>query len=152
MEKYVTSSIKNCKINIMRIHPDATIPSYLYEGDSGSDISSISDYILKPLKPTLISTGLCFDIPKGYEIQIRPKSGLALEHGITVLNSPGTIDSGYRGELFVLLINFGQKDYQVKKGQKIAQLVCASVIRVDYIEANHLSESERQEAGFGHKK
>ena len=108
------------KIKIKKIHPEAIIPHYIHDGDAGMDVYSIEDCILNPQDIKLVKTGLAFEITKGYEIQVRPKSGLALKHGITLTNSPGTLDSGYRGELGVILQNEGKNPYEVKKGEKIA--------------------------------
>ena len=97
----------------------------------------------------MIPTGLLFEIPEGYEIQVRPRSGLALKHGITCLNSPGTIDSDYRGEIGVILINTGKEDFTVENNDRIAQIVLSPVVRADFIPVGNLSETERGTGGFG---
>lgn len=136
-------------IKIKRVHPDAKVPKYEHAGDSGADLYSVMEYTLKSMERYAVPTGLTVEIPVGYEIQVRPKSGLALSHGITLLNTPGTVDAGYRGEIKVILINLGQDNYLIKKGQKIAQLVVAPVVRAEFTEAETLSDSSRGEGGFG---
>ena len=111
------------KIKIKKIKENAILPYYAHEGDAGVDLYSTEGYVLKPGERVLVSTGIKMAIPKGYEGQVRPKSGLALNHGISVCNSPGTIDSGYRGELGVIAINHNKEEFKIGKGAKIAQLV-----------------------------
>ncbi len=139
----------SCVVNIKKLHPDAIVPQYAHEGDSGADLFSIIDYTLQPMERKAIPTGLAAEIPKGIELQVRPKSGLALKNGITVLNTPGTIDFGYRGEICAILINLGSKPYQIKAGQKIAQLVAAPVAYAEFKLVEELSETSRGEGGFG---
>lgn len=139
----------HCIIRIKRLDPTARIPQREHPDDSGADLYSIGDYTLQPFERKAISTGICAEIPSGFELQTRPKSGLALERGITVLNTPGTIDSGYRGEIRILLINMGSAPYQVKKGHKIAQLVALPVAYADFQEVDELSDSKRGIGGFG---
>jgi dUTP pyrophosphatase len=105
---------------------------------------------LKPLERTLVSTGLFIELPAGYEAQIRPRSGMAYKNGITVLNTPGTIDADYRGEIGVILFNFGKQEFRVAAGMRIAQLVIARYENVEFLEVEELSETERGEGGFGH--
>ena len=128
------------------------LPFYASKGASGSDVCAcISESIVIPKgKSVLIPTGLFFEIPEGYEIQVRPRSGLALKHQITVLNTPGTIDSDYRGELKVILINHGVIDFVVEPNMRIAQIVLAPVIRAEFVMREELSSSERGSQGFGH--
>ncbi len=137
------------KVKIQLMDLNAILPKYIHHGDAGMDVFSIEDSNLRPNERKLIRTGLKLEIPEGYEIQVRPKSGLALNHGITILNTPGTIDSGYRGEVCVILFNASDKDYQVKKGEKIAQIVLKKVELMDIEEANELSDSSRDQGGFG---
>ena len=137
------------KIKIKKLNPEAIIPHYSHEGDAGMDVYSCEDYLINPLERKLISTGLIFEIPRGFEIQVRPKSGLALKSGITVLNTPGTLDSGYRGELKIILFNTSNKLYQVKKSEKIAQIVLARYEEAEIEETNELSQTKRAEGGFG---
>ena len=137
------------KIFIKKLSPLATIPNYQTEEASGFDLHSIEDIILKPNERKLIGTGLAFEIPKGYEIQIRPRSGLAYKHGISVLNSPGTIDSDYRGEIKVLLINHSDTDFEIKIGERIAQGVIQKVIQAKFEEVEELNKTARGAGGFG---
>ncbi len=137
------------KVKIQRVHLDATVPKYAHDGDAGMDLHSCEDYILKSKERKLISTGIKIEIEKGYEMQIRPRSGLALKYGVSVLNTPGTIDSGYRGEVGVILINTSDKDYEIKKGDRIAQAVVSRLEEVIVEEVNELSNSLREEGGFG---
>lgn len=140
--------MQTVEINFQKLHPDAQVPSYAHIGDAGADVYSVAEVTLKPQDRAAIPTGLAVEIPIGYEIQVRPKSGLALKHGITVLNSPGTIDAGYRGEIQVIVINLGTEAYTFTKGQKIAQLVLKPVIQAHYIEGK-LGTSDRGIGGFG---
>jgi dUTP pyrophosphatase len=136
-------------LKIKKLNPDAIIPAYQSEEAAGFDLHSIEDVILKPGERKLIKTGLAFEIEKGFEIQIRPRSGLAYKHGITVLNSPGTIDSDYRGEIKVLLINLGNESFEIKKGDRIAQAVVAPVVQAEFEEVEILSDTKRGSGGFG---
>ncbi|MFH1561895.1 MAG: dUTP diphosphatase [Nitrospirota bacterium] len=138
-----------CVIKIKRLCSFIQIPKYAHIGDSGADLYAIEDCLLQPFERKAIPTGLCVEIPDGFELQVRPKSGLALDSGITVLNTPGTIDSGYRGEIKVILINLSSEIYQIKKGQKIAQMVVSPVIHAEFGEVEELSESKRGTGGFG---
>lgn len=137
------------KIKIKKLNPEAIIPHYEHEGDAGMDVYSCESYILKPGERRLISTGLSFEIPKGFEIQVRPKSGLALNHGLTIPNSPGTLDSGYRGELKVILLNTSNINYEIKKGEKIAQIILARYEQAEIHLVSELSETSRGAGGFG---
>jgi len=136
------------KVEIKKIKETQT-PSYAHEGDSGVDLYSAEDYSLKPMERVLVSTGIKIAVPLGYEAQVRPKSGLALKHGITVLNTPGTVDSGYRGEIGVIVINLSNEPYEIKKGKKIAQMVFVKVERADLELVEELDETARNEGGFG---
>ncbi len=132
--------------------PHLPLPSYQTAGAAGMDIVADTGrerLIVKPNQRLLVKTGLCFEIPTGYEVQIRPRSGLALKHGVTLVNAPGTIDSDYRGEVGVILINFGDTDFQINHGDRIAQMVFASVIRCGIVESENLSETKRNQRGFG---
>jgi dUTP pyrophosphatase len=127
-------------------------PVYAKIGDSGFDLRANERGTLKPLERKLVGTGLYFELPEGYELQIRPRSGLAYKNGITVLNSPGTVDTGYRGEIKVLLVNISNEDFTWDKGERIAQGVISHRVSSDYgdlIEVLEISESERGEGGFG---
>jgi dUTP pyrophosphatase len=140
--------MQTVEIKFQKLHPDAQVPSYAHTGDAGADVYSVVEVILQPSDRAAIPTGLAVDIPLGYEIQVRPKSGLALKHGLAVLNSPGTVDAGYRGEIQVIVINLGKEAYTFVKGQKIAQLVLKPVIQAQYIEGE-LGTSDRGVGGFG---
>lgn len=120
-----------------------------HRGDSGFDLFSNETGHIKPGEIKLVSTGIKISIPEGFEAQVRPKSGLALKYGISVLNTPGTIDSGYRGEVKVILVNLGKEDYIIKKGKKIAQLVFARVECPELVESSELDETKRSNGGFG---
>ena len=136
------------KVKIKKI-ADVKTPFYAHKGDSGVDLYAAEEFILKPMERRLVPTGIMIEIPYGYEAQIRPKSGLATEHGIGHVNSVGTIDSCYRGEIKVPLINFGDKTYKVEKGKKIGQMVFAKVEEAIFEEVDKLSETTRNEKGFG---
>jgi dUTP pyrophosphatase len=140
--------MQTIEIKFQKLHPDAQVPSYAHIGDAGADVYAVTEVTIEPQKRAAIPTGLAVDIPIGYEIQVRPKSGLALKHGITVLNSPGTVDAGYRGEIQVIVINLGDEAYMFAKGQKIAQLVLKPVIQAIYVEGE-LGTSDRGVGGFG---
>jgi dUTP pyrophosphatase len=131
---------------------DAHLPVYASEQAAGADVHAhlTQDVILQPGQRTLIPTGLKFAIPEGFEIQVRPRSGLAFKNGITVLNSPGTIDSDYRGELGVILINHSKEPFTVTPGMRIAQIVIAPVYRAAFLVEQTLSETARGSGGFGH--
>jgi dUTP pyrophosphatase len=131
---------------------DIPIPSYSTKGSAGMDIRAAveKEIILGMGKIDLIPTNLSVEIPEGYEIQVRPRSGLALKHGIGILNSPGTIDSDYRGEIKIIMMNFSNEDFLIKRGDRIAQLVVAKVYSAKLIETNDLNDSRRGEGGFGH--
>jgi len=136
-------------LKIKKLNNEAIIPAYQTKEAAGFDLHSIDDAVINPGERKLIGTGLAFEIEYGYEVQIRPRSGLAFKHGITVLNSPGTIDSDYRGEIKVLLINHGNEPYEIKKGERIAQAVIAPVIQAEIIEVDELSDTQRGAGGFG---
>jgi len=134
------------------IDEEASLPVYGSEEAAGADIQAHikEDIILQPGERKLIPTGLCFAIPKGFEIQVRPRSGLALKHGITVLNSPGTIDSDYRGEVGVILIHHGKEPFTIHPQMRIAQLVLAPVFQANFAIEEALAVTKRGEGGFGH--
>ncbi|MBL0158514.1 MAG: dUTP diphosphatase [Bryobacterales bacterium] len=138
------------KLRIQRLHPDAELPVYAHgpEEDAGLDLKSLADVQLQPNVPALVPTGLAIALPPGYEAQIRPRSGLALKHAITLPNSPATIDPGYRGEIRVILLNLGREPYQVHKGDRIAQMVIARYEAVEWEEVE-LDETTRGAGGFG---
>lgn len=125
------------------------LPAYATQGSAGMDIVSAEDVTIAPGARHAVATGLCVAIPHGFEIQIRPRSGLAFKHGITVPNTPGTIDSDYRGELKVLLINHGREDFAIARGDRVAQLVLAPVVQAAWAEVDELDATGRGEGGFG---
>jgi len=127
------------------------LPEYQTTGSAGMDLRAFleSDVVLKPLERTLISTGLYISLPDSYEAQIRPRSGMAYKHGLTVLNTPGTIDTDYRGEIKVLLVNLSNDDFTIKSGERIAQMVIAKFEQPELIEVSELSETDRNVGGFG---
>ena len=129
----------------------AKVPVYKTSGAAGADVCACIEtpVILKPFERTAVPTGLFFEIPEGYEIQVRPRSGLALKNGIALVNAPGTIDSDYRGELCVILINLGTEDFTIHNGDRIAQIVLSPVLKASFIEVSSISVTERGENGFG---
>lgn len=140
------------KINIScTVKKGAIVPEYKTAGAAGADVCAFLEesVTLATGKRVLVPTGLSFEIPEGYEIQVRPRSGLAFKNGVTVLNTPGTIDSDYRGELKILLVNHGDADFVINSGDRIAQIVVAPVTLGIFTEASELSETERGAGGFG---
>ena len=138
------------QINIINKSQHA-LPKYETIASAGMDLRAnlLESIILKPLERTLVKTGLFMELPLGFEAQVRPRSGLALKKGITVLNSPGTIDADYRGEIGVILINLSNEDFVIENGERIAQLVIAKYQQAEFIEVNELSETSRGTGGFG---
>ena len=128
------------------------LPIYATQQSAGMDLRANLDssVVLKPLERKLIQTGLHIALPVGYEAQIRPRSGLALKHGITVLNTPGTVDADYRGEIMVLLINFSSDEFIINDGERIAQMIIARHENAEFIAVEELDETERGEGGYGH--
>lgn len=128
------------------------IPEYATEGSAGMDLRAwlAEPVTLQPLERKLISTGLFFEIPEGYEVQVRPRSGMAIKHGITCLNSPGTVDSDYRGEIKIILINLSSESHTINSGDRIAQMVVAKVERASLKPVEQLESTTRGEGGFGH--
>ncbi len=139
------------KVEVKRLEhgADLPLPAYATQGAAGMDVVSAETVTLKPGQRYAVPTGFAMAIPQGYEIQVRPRSGLAFKHGITVPNTPGTIDSDYRGELRVLLINHGLHDFTVERGDRIAQLVLAPVVQAAWDEVDALDATVRGEGGFG---
>lgn len=130
----------------------AALPAYMTDGSAGMDLTADleGDLVLKPLERTLIPTGIAVALPRGFEAQIRPRSGLAFKKGFTLLNSPGTIDSDYRGEIQLIAINLGQEPVVIRNGERVAQMVVQRVCKVQWEEVNELPSSRRNEGGFGH--
>lgn len=125
------------------------LPRYASEDAVGLDVTAAEDLTLQPGQRHAVATGFAIEIPRGYEVQVRPRSGLAAKNGITCLNTPGTIDSDYRGEVKVILINLSQEPFEVRRGERIAQLVPAPVLRADFVEVAELAETARGAGGFG---
>ncbi|WP_033074623.1 dUTP diphosphatase [Sphingopyxis sp. MWB1] len=125
------------------------LPAYASEGAAGMDIVAAETLTLRPGARHAVATGFAIAIPTGYEVQVRPRSGLALKHGITCLNTPGTIDSDYRGEVKVILANLGEENFEIKRGERIAQIVPAPVQRAAFVEVESLDETARGAGGFG---
>ncbi len=137
------------QIKFTKLHPDAMPPMYQTDQSVGADLTSIENVDIEPGQFRLVKTGIAVELPRATEMQIRPRSGLALKHGVTVLNAPGTIDSDYRGEVGVLLINHGTTTFKVSKGDRIAQAVLAKAILVNYKAVKELSSTDRGAGGFG---
>ena len=147
--------MEEIRIKIKRVRPGAaplTLPAYMTEGAAGMDLCADIDneVRLAPLERALIPSGIAVALPRGFEAQIRPRSGLALKQGLTMVNSPGTIDADYRGEIQLIAINLGQQPVVIERGQRIAQMVVQRVVRAQWQEVGELPSSERQEGGFGH--
>lgn len=143
-------AIERVVLKVKREREDILLPSYATSGASGLDLRASEDVLIPPGEWRAVPTGIRVSLPPGYEAQIRPRSGLALKSGVTVLNSPGTIDSDYRGEIKVILINHGKEPFFVRKGDRVAQMVIAKVEQVEVVEVEILDETERGEGGFGH--
>src|SRR4051794_17014932 len=138
------------QIRIQRIHPRAVLPAYAHgpEEDAGMDLQAVEDATLEPGVARMVPTGLTLEVPPGFEAQVRPRSGLALKHAITIPNAPGTIDPGYRGEVRVIMLNLGREPYTVHAGDRIAQMIVTRYEAVEWLESD-LAESARGAGGFG---
>jgi len=138
-------------VEITKLSPQAEIPVYMTSGSAGCDVKAClkSNLTIAPGARVAVPTGLAFGIPEGFEIQVRPRSGLAIKKGLTVVNAPGTIDCDYRGEVMVLLVNLGQEPVEVQHGDRIAQLVLQKVNQIDWKAVAELSETQRGSGGFG---
>lgn len=145
-------SLPHSVVIFTSLEHEEQLPVYMTQGASGADVKAFlkEPFVIPPGKSAAIPTGIRCEIPEGYEIQVRPRSGLAFKHQITVLNTPGTIDADYRGEIKIILINHGQEPFIVTPGMRIAQLVLAQVIRANFILSSSLSTTERNSGGFGH--
>ena len=137
------------EVAVRRLRPDAEIPRQAYDGDAGLDLAACEPAVLEPGERAIVSTGVAVEIPQGYAGFVQPRSGLAARHGIAIVNSPGLIDSGYRGEIRVVLLNTGREPFSVEAGMRIAQLVIAPVASVRLVEVDELAASERGARGFG---
>ena len=148
------AKVEEVRIEIKRLRPASAqpLPAYMTEGAAGMDLCADldADVILAPLERRLIPTGIAIALPIGFEAQIRPRSGLALKHGLTLLNSPGTIDADYRGEIQIIAINLGATPVVIAPGQRIAQMIVQRVVRVSWRETDDLSATARDSGGFGH--
>ena len=148
-------SVEQLRIEIRRIRPGVNqldLPAYMTEGAAGMDLCADIDHdrTLAPLERALIPAGLAIALPPGFEAQIRPRSGLALRQGLTMINSPGTIDSDYRGEIQLIAINLGSEPIVIHRGQRIAQMIIQRVVRAEWVEVEELPSSARESGGFGH--
>ena len=137
------------RLRVKRLSPSATLPARAHPADAGLDLHSAVDLDIPPGETRLVGTGLAFELPPGTEAQVRPRSGLALTHSVTVLNTPGTIDEGYRGEVGVILINHGRRVFEVRRGMKVAQLVVQPTLAVEIVAVDALSNTSRGTGGFG---
>ena len=137
------------KVLFRKIDPAAQMPEYAHPGDAGMDVRSVEELVIESGRRALVRTGLVMILPADAEAQVRSRSGLALKYGVAVLNSPGTIDSGYRGEVGVILINHGDAPFKVEKGMKVAQIVVAPVARAEIVETSETDSTERGAGGFG---
>ncbi|GAA8950280.1 dUTP diphosphatase [Helicobacter pylori] len=137
------------KIKIQKIHPNALIPEYQTEGSSGFDLHAVEEVMIKSHSVGLVKIGICLSLEVGYELQVRTRSGLALNHQVMVLNSPGTVDNDYRGEIKVILANLSDKDFKVQVGDRIAQGVVQKTYKAEFTECEQLDETSRGSGGFG---
>ncbi|WRE24355.1 dUTP diphosphatase [Helicobacter pylori] len=137
------------KIKIQKIHPNALIPKYQTHGSSGFDLHAVEEVMIKSHSVGLVKIGICLSLEVGYELQVRTRSGLALNHQVVVLNSPGTVDNDYRGEIKVILANLSDKDFKVQVGDRIAQGVVQKTYKAEFIECERLDETSRGSGGFG---
>ncbi|WP_024620417.1 dUTP diphosphatase [Metaclostridioides mangenotii] len=136
-------------LKVKKLNPEAKLPNFAHKGDAGMDVYSIEEAIIKSGETKLIKTGISIELPEMTEGQMRPRSGLALKNSITLLNSPGTIDGGYRGEIGVIMINHGKDDFKVEKHMKIAQMVVKPIYDINVVEVEYLSDTVRGKGGFG---
>lgn len=146
-EKHLLVNINICRVEGAE---DIPIPRYMTPGAAGMDLSAATEEIIESGEFKAIPCGIKIELPEGYEAQIRPRSGLAAKYGVTVLNSPGTIDADYRGEIKVILINHGKSKFIIKRGDRIAQLVISQLVKVNIMEKDDLNKTQRGEGGFGH--
>jgi len=140
------------EVKVKKLHPNAIVPRYMTEHAAGMDLCTVADesVVLAPGERALLPTGLAMEIPPGYEGQVRPRSGLALKKGIALVNSPGTIDADYRGEIGIIIINHGSEAVEIMPGDRVAQLIVAPVIRAALVEVDGLNDTGRNSGGFGH--
>lgn len=140
------------EVKVKKLHPDAIVPNYMTEHAAGMDLCTVVDtpVVLEPGERTLLATGLAMEIPPGFEGQVRPRSGLALKQGISLVNSPGTIDADYRGEIGIIIINHGKEPVEFRQGDRVAQLIIAPVTRAALVVVDELNNTDRSSGGFGH--
>lgn len=139
----------NIEVKVKKLSSSATVPTFAHHGDACADLYADSDFQLEANTTRLISTGIALQIPEGYEGQVRPRSGLSLKKSIIIVNSPGTIDSGYRGEIKIIMHNLGSELFEIRKGDRIAQLAIRTVPRISFLEVKELGDSQRGAGGFG---
>ena len=152
LEKVFTDDIPKVQMKIKLVHESAVLPKFAYNTDSGFDLYSVDEYTIPPLGRSLISTGIIIDVPENHEIQIRSKSGLAINQGLFVLNSPGTVDQGYTGEIKVILFNTNNEEFKITKGMKVAQAVLCPVVCgkwIDIVKVSDVENKDRKNNGFG---
>ena len=137
------------QLRVKRLAEDAVLPRYAHPHDAGLDLHAAVDAVVDPGQAVAVSTGIAVELPPGTEAQVRPRSGLALKHSVTILNAPGTIDEGYRGEVGVVLINHGDAAFRIQRGMRIAQLVVQRRLSIDVVEVDALTDTERGVGGFG---
>ena len=148
-KKKTDNQTRDIPVRVERVHSRAIVPTYAHDDDACCDLYTVENYIIGIGEKRLVRTGIAVEIPTGYEIQIRPRSGLALKEGLTVLNAPGTIDAQYRNEVMVLLINLGHKKAAIKIGDRVAQMCIKPVYRMEFEEVMKLSDSDRGLGGWG---
>jgi len=148
----VGQAVERVRVRVKRLRPDASLPRSMTDRAAGLDLAAAIDepLVLSPLGRARVGTGLAISLPEGYEAQIRPRSGLAARSGVTLLNSPGTIDADYRGEIGILLVNLGSEPVTIRPGDRIAQMIVAPVCRVEFEEVVELDATSRGRGGFGH--
>ena len=152
LEKVFTDDIPKVQMKIKLVHESAVLPKFAYNTDSGFDLYSVDEYTIPPMGRSLISTGIIIDVPENHEIQIRSKSGLAINQGLFVLNSPGTVDQGYTGEIKVILFNTNNEEFKITKGMKVAQAVLRPVVCgkwIDIVKVSDVENKDRKNNGFG---
>ncbi len=137
------------QVKVLKLKKNAILPRYAHPGDAGADVFAAGHVVIEPGATALVPTGIAIELPHGYEAQVRPRSGLALKHSVSVLNTPGTIDAGYRGEVGVIMINHGREPFEINPGDRIAQMVIKPVLEIEMVEAETLSDTSRGAGGFG---
>lgn len=137
------------RLRVKRLDPGVPLPSYVHDGDAGLDLCAAEDVVLAPMQRAAVATGLAIAVPSGWVGLVHPRSGLALRHGLTVANAPGTIDAGYRGELKVILVNLGEATVTIARGDRVAQLVLQEVGAAEVVEVDDLDDTTRGHGGFG---